>query len=62
MRGGQQQNNPANPSLDVFLLLAFVVGIAIVLWYFFSAQIAGFVFPLEAEIAAISWLIRRMIN
>lgn len=60
MRGGQQQqNNPANPSLDVFLLLAFVVGIAIVLWYFFSAQIAGFVFSIrEAEIAAISWLIR----
>ncbi|MGC6403640.1 MAG: type IVB secretion system coupling complex protein DotM/IcmP [Candidatus Comchoanobacterales bacterium] len=59
MRGGQQQQNPANPALDLFLLLGFILGVAILCWYFFSANISSVVFSIrEAEITFLKWIIR----
>ena len=47
MKGGGQQQNPPDQSLDFFLIIGFIFISGMFLWYYYSPQIVSFVFKIR---------------
>ena len=58
MKGGGQQQNPPNQSLDLFLIIGFIFVTVILLWYYYSPQIVSAVFKFRVlEAKALLWFL-----
>ena len=59
MKGGGQQQNPPDQSLDLFLIIGFVFVVSIFLWHYYSAQIVSGVFKFRVlEGKALLWVLK----
>lgn len=59
MKGGGQQQNPPDQSLDFFLIIGFVFVSGMFLWYYYSPQIVAFIFKVRViEAKALLWILK----